>query len=97
MLYEKTVFFIELFQFWMAAVCNTLPIPAGVFVPVFTIGEFSPFSTNFSTLTIITAIVILYNLWFVVTLVQTISPTLNHQETSHRLDSYMQKCNLQEP
>ena len=27
-------------QFLMAVVANTLPIPAGVFVPVFTIGEF---------------------------------------------------------
>ena len=39
-----------------------------------------------------------YILWFAVTLVQTISPsTLNHQETSHRLNKYMQKCILQEP
>ena len=41
--------------------CNTLPIPAGVFVPVFTIGEFSPFSPNFSTLLLpITAKVIYF-------------------------------------
>lgn len=32
-------YFLFVFQFWMAAICNTLPIPAGVFVPVFTIGR----------------------------------------------------------
>ena len=25
-------------QFWMAAIANTLPVPAGVFIPVFAIG-----------------------------------------------------------
>lgn len=27
------------FQFWMTAIAITLPVPAGVFMPVFTIGE----------------------------------------------------------
>ncbi|XP_060599936.1 chloride channel protein 2-like isoform X2 [Ruditapes philippinarum] len=36
-IYASLVIFI-IMNFWMAAVCNTLPIPAGVFVPVFTIG-----------------------------------------------------------
>ena len=80
----------------MAAVCNTLPIPAGVFVPVFTIGEYSHFSLIVQVFYYQLQLK-LYILWFAVTLVQTISPTLNHRETSRRLDSYMQKCNLQEP
>lgn len=29
------------FQFWMSAIAITLPVPAGVFMPVFTIGEYS--------------------------------------------------------
>ncbi|XP_052225783.1 chloride channel protein 2-like isoform X2 [Dreissena polymorpha] len=36
-IYVSLVLFI-INNFWMAAICNTLPIPAGVFVPVFTIG-----------------------------------------------------------
>ncbi|KAH3783886.1 hypothetical protein DPMN_161836 [Dreissena polymorpha] len=36
-IYVTLVLFI-INNFWMAAICNTLPIPAGVFVPVFTIG-----------------------------------------------------------
>ncbi|XP_052820809.1 chloride channel protein 2-like isoform X3 [Mya arenaria] len=36
-IYVTLVLFI-IMNFWMAAICNTLPIPAGVFVPVFTIG-----------------------------------------------------------
>ncbi|KAL4221849.1 Chloride channel protein 2 [Mactra antiquata] len=36
-IYVSLVLFIVM-NFWMAAICNTLPIPAGVFVPVFTIG-----------------------------------------------------------
>ena len=80
----------------MAAVCNTLPIPAGVFVPVFTIGELSPFSLIFQ-LFYCQLQLKLYILWFAVTLGQTISPTLNHQETSHRLDSNIQNSMLKEP
>ncbi|KAK3583412.1 hypothetical protein CHS0354_040381 [Potamilus streckersoni] len=36
-IYVNLVIFIVM-NFWMGAICNTLPIPAGVFVPVFTIG-----------------------------------------------------------
>lgn len=36
-IYATLVLFV-IMQFWMSALCNTLPIPAGVFVPVFTIG-----------------------------------------------------------
>ncbi|KAL3862118.1 hypothetical protein ACJMK2_008110 [Sinanodonta woodiana] len=36
-IYVNLVIFIVM-NFWMGAICNTLPLPAGVFVPVFTIG-----------------------------------------------------------
>ncbi|XP_052224832.1 chloride channel protein 2-like [Dreissena polymorpha] len=36
-IYVTLVLFI-INTFWMTAICNTLPIPAGVFVPVFTMG-----------------------------------------------------------
>ncbi|XP_033764396.1 chloride channel protein 2-like isoform X1 [Pecten maximus] len=36
-IYVNLVIFIVM-NFWFGAICNTLPIPAGVFVPVFTVG-----------------------------------------------------------
>ncbi|KAL5015355.1 hypothetical protein ScPMuIL_009625 [Solemya velum] len=36
-IYINLVIFIIMY-FWMGALCNTMPIPAGVFVPIFTVG-----------------------------------------------------------
>ena len=39
-IFEKNSYaLLPLFQFVMAALATTLPIPAGVFVPVFTVGQ----------------------------------------------------------